>query len=137
MEKDIEIIQKYAQDLKQLEQSEQYLFDQLNSLNTETIEQLTEDFTSDEFRPVNLLRLDLLNKIKEKIILTPEIVEEVKSKIIEKDKTYFSKYGESLVEGLLRYSKGEKRSPFASWKNFSIFFNFFTGQLLEMKLILL
>lgn len=125
MKKDIEIIQKYAKVLRQLEQSEQYLFDQINSLDDKLIDQLILDFTSDEFRPVNLLRLDVLNKIKEDQTITPEIIEQIKKKIIEKDESYFSKYSESLINGLLKYSKGEKRSPFASWKNFSIFFPFF------------
>jgi len=77
------------------------------------------------FKPVNLLRLEILNKIKENITVTPELIEEIKNKIINKDTAYFSKYGESLVNGLKDYPE-KKKSPFVNWtKNFSIVHPFF------------
>ena len=125
MKNSIEIIQKQAKELKKLEQSEQYLFERLNNLNTEIVEQLIKDFTSEQFQPVNLLRLEILNKIKENIVLTPESIEEIKNKIITKDTEYFSKYGGTLVNGLINYPQ-KKKSPFVNWqKNFSIVFPFF------------
>jgi len=101
MKNSIEIIQKQAKELKELEQSEQYLFERLNNLNTEIVEQLIKDFTSEQFQPVNLLRLEILNKIKENIILTPKSIEKIKNKIITKDAEYFSKYDRTLVNGLI------------------------------------
>ena len=126
MKNSIEIIQKQAKELKKLEQSEQYLFERLNNLNTEIAEQLIRDFTSERFQPVNLLRLEILNKIKENIVsITPELIEEIKNKIITKDTEYFSKYGGTLVNGLINYPQ-KKKSSFVNWqKNFSIVFPFF------------
>ncbi|KAF5424066.1 MAG: 5-methylcytosine-specific restriction enzyme B [Candidatus Methanocomedens sp.] len=125
MKQSVEIIQKHAEYFKKLEQSEQYLFEQLNTLNTEIVEQLIESFDTGLFKPVNLLRLEILNKIKENITVTPELIEEIKNKIINKDTAYFSKYGESLVNGLKDYPE-KKKSPFVNWtKNFSIVYPFF------------
>ena len=125
MKQSVEIIQKHAEYFKKLEQSEQYLFEQLNTLNTEIVEQLIESFDTGLFKPVNLLRLEILNKIKENITVTPELIEEIKNKIINKDTAYFSKYGESLVNGLKDYPE-KKKSPFVNWtKNFSIVHPFF------------
>src|SRR5659263_395058 len=111
MKKSIEIIQKHAKELRKLEQSEQYLFEQLNGLDTGIVEQLIKDYSSEWFQPVNLLRLEILNIRKENITLTPELINEIKNKIIAKDKTYFLKYGEALVNGLINYPQ-KKKSPF-------------------------
>ena len=125
MQESIEIIQKHAEKLKKLEQNESYLFEQLNNLDIEIVKQLINDYASEHFKPVNLLRLEILNTIKENITLTPELIEEIKNKIIRKDKVYFSKYGESLVNGLISYPQ-KKKSPFVNWKKiFSIVFPFF------------
>jgi len=125
MKKALETIQTHAKELKKLEQSEQYLFEQLNTLEPEIVENLINDFTSERFQPVNLLRLDILNKLKQKTSITTELIEEIKNKIITKEKTYFLEYGESITNGLVSYTKGKKRSPFASWTYFSILFPFF------------
>lgn len=125
MQKSIEIIQKYAAELEKLEQDEKYLFKQLNSLDIGVIERLISNFRSEWFQPVNLLRLEILHKIKEKDMVNPELIEEIKDRITAKDKEYFSKYGEALVNGLINYPQ-KKKSPFVNWKkNFSIFFPFF------------
>ena len=45
MQKEIEIIQRHAKELKKLEQSEQYLFDFLNSKSKAEIDGLINDFS--------------------------------------------------------------------------------------------
>jgi len=49
MKQSIENIQKHAKYLKKLEQNEQYLFEQLNTLNNEIVEQLIESFDTGLF----------------------------------------------------------------------------------------
>ncbi|MDD4416602.1 MAG: hypothetical protein PHI70_07455, partial [Proteiniphilum sp.] len=63
MQKEIDIIQGHAKELKKLEQSEQYLFDSLNTKSKSEIEGLISDFSfvrsdfsATLFQPVNLLR---------------------------------------------------------------------------------
>ena len=131
MQKEIDIIQRHAKELKKLEQSEQYLFDSLNSKPKAEIKELINDFSfvrsdfsATRFQPVNLLRYDILQLLKEGVLISSEIVENIKTRIIEKDEEYFSKYGEKLVNALKNYPQ-KKKSPFVNWqRNYCIFFPF-------------
>jgi|BioPla2DNA2_1021312.scaffolds.fasta_scaffold00342_1 5-methylcytosine-specific restriction protein B len=131
MQREIEIIQKHAKELKKLEQNEQELFSYLNNKPKSEIEGFIKDysfvrsdFTATWFQPVNLLRFDLLHLLKEGIQINPETVEDIKNKIIEKDEGYFSKYGDTLVNALKNFPE-KKKSPFVNWqKNFYVFFPF-------------
>ncbi|MGD9930876.1 MAG: AAA family ATPase [Mangrovibacterium sp.] len=131
MQKEIEIIQRHAKELKKLEQSEQYLFDSLNSKSKVEIDGLINDFSfvrsdfsATRFQPVNLLRFDILHLLKEGTQISSETVENIKNKIIEKDEEYFSKYGDILVNALKNYPQ-KKKSPFVNWqRNYCIFFPF-------------
>lgn len=131
MQKEIDIIQRHAKELKKLEQSEQYLFDSLNNKSKTEIEGLINDFSfvrsdfsATRFQPVNLLRFDVLHLLKEKTQISSETVENIKTKIIEKDEEYFSKYGDILVNALKNYPQ-KKKSPFVNWqRNYCIFFPF-------------
>lgn len=132
MHKEIELIQRYARELKRLEQNEQYLFDSLNNKSKTEIEGLINDFSfvqsdfsTTRFQPVNLLRFDILNLLKEGTHVSSETVENIKTKIIQKDKGYFSKYGDILVNALKNYPQ-KKKSPFVNWKNnFRVLFPFY------------
>ena len=125
MQESINLIQEHATKLRKLEENESYLFEQLNTLDADTVSKLIDLFEIQYFQPVNLLRFEILQHIKDKKIVTPELVEEIKDKIVTKDEVYFSKYGEALVNGLLNYP-AKKKSPFVNWKKyFSICFPFF------------
>ncbi len=125
MQESINLIQSQATKLKKLEENENYLFEQLNTLDADTISKLISNFEIEYFQPVNLLRFEILQHIKDKKIVTPELVEEIKDKIVAKDSGYFSKYGEALVNGLLNYPV-KKKTPFVNWKKYySICFPFF------------
>jgi len=123
MQESIGIIQKHAAELEKLEQDEIYLFTKLNNLDIDIIEELISNFNSGKFKPVNLLRLEILNKIKERKIITSELIKEIKNKIDIKDKAYFSKYGDALVRGLVSYPP-KKDSSFRVWNDFRVLFPF-------------
>lgn len=125
MEEWLLLIQNEAKELKKLEENEVYLFEQLNLISSEIIDKLINDFTSDKFQPVNLLRLDILNNLKNKNNINPSLIEKIKSEIVNKNENYFLKYGEILVNGLKNYPI-KKKSPFVNWKSsFRVFFPFF------------
>ncbi len=129
MNKYLEIIQNQAKELKKLEQSEQFLFETFNNLQDSEIEKLITQFnsvvTESKFQPVNLLRYDILNLRKQGTPINSNLLEDIKGKIISKDKAYFSRYGDSLISGLNSYPQ-KKKSPFVNWqKNFRVFFPFF------------
>lgn len=125
MKESIRIIQQLAAKLEKLEQDDKYLFEQLNNLDIEVVEQLIKEYNSEHFQPVNFLRYVILNKIKERNTITPELVEEIKKKITDKDIEYFSKYDKILLKHLIEYIN-ENTRPFVIWsKNFRIFYRFF------------
>ncbi len=125
MQESINLIQVYATKLKKLEENENYLFEQLNNLDAEIVTKLIDIFKIEYFQPVNLLRFEILQHIKDKKRVTPELIEEIKDRIVVKDHVYFSKYGDALVSGLMNYPE-KKKTPFVNWKRyFSIFFPFF------------
>lgn len=125
MQESINLIQAHANKLKKLEENENYLFEQLNNLDAEIVTKLVNIFKIEYFQPVNLLRFEILQHIKDKKTVTPELIEEIKDRIVKKDNAYFSKYGEALTRGLMNYPV-KKKTPFVNWKRyFSIFFPFF------------
>jgi len=125
MEKEIAIIQHYAKEFEKLEQNERYLFEQINTLSNDTVEQLLKEFAPVDFQPVNLLRLEILDNLKEGKSASPSLISEIQQRIINKDLQYFKKYGERIKDGLQKYPE-KKKSPFVNWKKtFSIFYPFF------------
>lgn len=68
------------------------------------------DFSATLFQPVNLLRFDILHLLREGVQISSETVENIKSRIIEKDKEYFSKYGDILVNALTNYPQKKEIS---------------------------
>ena len=122
MQKEIEIIQRHAKELKKLEQSEQNLFGSLNSKSKAEIDGLINDFSfvrsdfsANRLQPVNLLRFEILHLLKEGTQISSETVENIKTKIIEIDEEQLSKNGEILVNALKNYPQ-KKKSPFVNWK---------------------
>ncbi|HPK04681.1 MAG TPA: AAA family ATPase [Bacteroidales bacterium] len=131
MQREIDEIQNYAKELKKVEQSDQYLFDVLKSMPITEIDQLINDFnfvvtdfSETKFQPVNLLRFDILNLLKESVPVNSEVVKDIKNKIESKDEQYFAKYGERLLNGLRNFELKTK-SPFTNWqRNISVFYPF-------------
>jgi hypothetical protein len=125
MQKSIEKIQEYAKWFKKLEENENILFQEVNSLSPELINELINQYNTERFQPVNLLRLKVLNSIKTGAIISAKDIVEIKEKIYSKDVLYFREYNESLIKGLTDYPSKSK-SPFHNWsKNFNILFPFF------------
>jgi len=126
MQNEIELIQRYAKELKKLDDNEQELFSYLNNIVKPDIDELIDFYrpASTTLQPVNLLRFDILNLLKEGNQVNSEMVAGIKAKIVEKDVMYFEKYGD-IVVGALKNTPNKKKSPFASYKkNLSIFFPF-------------
>lgn len=131
MNESVSLIQTYAKQLKKFEQSDVDLFEHLNSLPVAEIDKLIADldfvktdFTSFFFQPVNLLRLEILRKIKEGIPVNSDLIEEIKNKIIAKDEPYFTSYGDKFIQALRSYPV-KKKHPFVNWqRNFGICFPF-------------
>ncbi len=66
MQNEIELIQRYAKELKKLDDNEQELFSYLNNIVKPDIDELIDFYrpASTTLQPVNLLRFDILNLLK-------------------------------------------------------------------------
>lgn len=131
MQTQIDLIQKQAGELKKLGQSETYLFEKLNNLSVETIDELIDQysyiekvFSSTTFYPVNLLRYHLLHLLKSNQPITSQTVVGIQNQIEQKNSEIFQQYGDNVAEAVENY-KTKRRSPFSTWKNFSLFIPFF------------
>ncbi len=124
-------IQVYAKELEKMKNDENYLFDYINKMSKEEIEELTEfynPFKSKSLQPVNFLRFVVLDKLKKGERITKELVEEIKYKIVSKDTQYFANYGKEITRLIEDFSKKNYKynSPFASFqKHFSKFYTFY------------
>lgn len=111
-------IQKTARMMALYEDNESALFAAVNDIPKSDIDDLVKQYSRvvDNFRPVNLLRYDLLNHLKEGSKLSPIVYEDIKKKIRGKESTYFLKYGTTLTESLEQYPD-KKKDWFTVWKN--------------------
>ena len=100
------------------EDDESALFTAVNDIPKSDIEGLVKQYSRvlDNFRPVNLLRYDLLNQLKEGNKLSSAVYEDIKEKIRGRDSAYFRKYGTTLTESLVQYPY-KKKDLFTAWKN--------------------
>jgi MoxR-like ATPase len=111
-------IQKTASTMALYEGNESALFAAVNDIPKSDIDDLVKQYSRvvDNFRPVNLLRYELLNQLKEGNKLSSSVYEDVKEKIRTKDSAYFLKYGTTLTESLVQYPN-KKKNWFTAWKN--------------------
>jgi 5-methylcytosine-specific restriction protein B len=103
------------------------LYKAVNDLPQEIVQDIYDEYGDPEkkFQPVNLLRAELAREILKGTTITENKVEEIKEKIRQKDKTYFSHLSSDFLAQLEIYAIG-KRDMFANWqKPWSVFHTFF------------
>lgn len=107
-------------------QNESLLFEALNSLGTERIDELAKNYIEQTIvGPVNFLRKKILSELMKGDRVEPEFIEEVKQKFVNKDHDLFSDQDPEVQEFILNYPIGDK-SPFHAWSNnFRILYSFF------------
>ncbi len=136
LENEIKEIQEFASQFEIFEQNPEEVYKEVNQLSRDKVNNLYETYKSivDRFKPVNLLRLEILSKLKNGEIINDQVVEDLKEKIRNKDTSYFQDYGTTIVQGLSQYQKGT-RDTFANWQNpFFIFHTFFFDKVKKDKI---
>lgn len=118
--------------LEALEADETRLFAELNALPPDTVQALLEQYGGIErhFRPVNLLRYEVLNQLQdERPPLSPADVDFFRERIERRDTAFFAKYGTALTQSLADYDrKGEVFGAFqrkGKLLYFRLFYSFF------------
>lgn len=104
------------------------LYQELNNLkNTSQLELLLETYKTSAGQILNILRYAVLNAIKNNEIITSELVEEIKEKIVSKDLNYLKKYlDDTIIQSIIGYKSKNGGNPFRSWiAPFRIFYTFF------------
>ncbi len=111
-------IQKTAKAMALYEHNESALFAAVNDIPKSDVDDLVKQYSRvvDNFRPVNLLRYELLNQLKKGNKLSSALYEDIKEKIRGKNSDYFRKYGTTLTESLVKYPD-KKKDWFTAWRN--------------------
>ncbi|MBN2572166.1 MAG: EVE domain-containing protein [Ignavibacteriales bacterium] len=114
--------QKYSEDSNEL-------FTAINSLPQNIVEDIFNEYGDPErdFKPVNLLRADTARLLINDKKITPELVEEVKDYIRNKDTNYFKMYSPNLIESLNNYKETKGKGDYFTvwnlpWRVFFVYF---------------
>ena len=135
MNEEIQFIQKTAKEFQKFEESSESVYNGINNLSTSRINELIQEYSSVEqlFKPVNLVRYEVLQSLKSGKKITELFTEEIKDRIRNKDLKYFEKYSEKTKQELAIYKFGT-RDLFANWQNpFRLFHVFFYAKDIRAK----
>lgn len=125
IEQKIRTIQEFAETFELYDKDENSLFEEINRLDSDVVNKLIDYYNPvlKNFQPVNFLRLEILNLLKEGELIDNNLLDGCKEKIKKRDQAYFKKYGSDFIEELNSY---EDTDFFKSWKDpFKIFHTFF------------
>ena len=102
MQDKITEIQKLARELEELDNNNDHLFKSINELDKKTIDKLHQEYEAvkNNFKPVNLLRYMVLERLKNGEEIDEKVVESLKDKIRNKETEHFTHLGNELIEGL-------------------------------------
>lgn len=103
------------------------LFTAINSLPKNVVEEIYKEYGDPDrsFKPVNLLRAEILRKLLQGETISEVLVNEIKDKIRTKDVDYFKHYKEVFLKQFQDYELF-KRDLFANWqKPWSVFHGYF------------
>ncbi|MES2765555.1 MAG: AAA family ATPase [Bacteroidota bacterium] len=133
MQTQFQYLTNQAKEFRQFYEKPPMLFKAVNELPRHEIEVVFKEFANPEipFQPVSLLRAEIARQLLEGTVITPQIVEEIKEKIRQKDKIYFSRLSKDFFKKLRNYPK-RKRDMFVNFKNvWAVFFPFFYTTVLK------
>jgi 5-methylcytosine-specific restriction protein B len=103
------------------------LFNAINHLQRNIIEEVYNEYWNEEvrFQPVNLLRATIAKKLLEEKVVDEQLIVEIKDRILNRDKSYFSYLPDKYLKELEDYPEKEK-NMFVNWKRYwSILHPFF------------
>ena len=127
MDAQFQYIIKLAKDYHKYSENQDILFDELNALPKNVLEEVLIFYGNLErdFKPVNLLRVEVARRLLHDEKVDYELVEIIKEKIRKKDTGFFSHYSESFLKQINDYEL-YSRDLFANWQRpWSIFYSFF------------
>ncbi|MEM7536559.1 MAG: hypothetical protein AAF639_30530, partial [Chloroflexota bacterium] len=103
------------------------LYEAINQLSESELQDIWDEYGNPKhsFKPVNLLRAEVVDKLRKGEAIDEIVVEEIKDKIRTKDIAYFAHCPQKLLDELKAY-KLFKRDLFANWQQpWSVFHTYF------------
>lgn len=127
MEKQFNYLTEKAREYDELANKDELLLKRIYELKEDVLKQIFEEYASPDnkvFAPVNMLRAKAARILQSQELSVSDI-DEIKDKIRNKDRVYFSEFPDIQLQGLEEYTFG-KRDIFANWQSlWSIFHQFF------------
>ena len=123
----IEYVKKQSILFYSIANNKQKLYEEINKLKESSDLNKLLEFYKNHIGPLNILRLVVLEKLKEGILITEDIVREIKDKFNNKDLEYFKKYvTQDILDSVANHKTTKGEDPFKSWKDsFRIFYVYF------------
>lgn len=117
MDKQFNYLREIGKKYYEFANDDDKLLKALSELNEDTLREIIGKYTHEDrnFQPVNMLRAKSAMVLLERE-LSLDDVEEIKTKLREKDTEYFKEFPEDQLKGLNEYSFGSKRDVFANWE---------------------
>lgn len=118
MDLQVQYITDLGRQYKVLNNNSNKLMEAVNSLSKEHLEEILSFYGDPEnnFKPVNLLRAEIARNALGGITITEDLIEEIKTKITNKEVDNFKSYPPKFIEQIKTY-KETKRDIFANWQN--------------------
>lgn len=127
MELQFQYITNLAKHYQQYSENAALLFDAINNLPQHALDSILQEYGNPEsdFKPVNLLRAEIVRQLLNGISINETIVEDIKQKIKHKDSDYFTHLKVAFLEQMQSHPVSN-RDMFANWqKSWSVFHTFF------------
>lgn len=127
METQFNYITDLAKQYNRFSENPLELYSAINTLPKNTVQEILDEYgdTDSRFQPLNVLRSEIARNLLNGSEVSEKLVEEIKTKIREKDLLYFKHLPDPFLKELKNYPVG-KRDAFANWqKPWSIFHTFF------------
>jgi len=128
METQLQYIHNLAKRYKVYYDQPDTLYADLNRLDSNVIQDVVNEYGNPDrkFQPVALVRAEVARKMLGGMVINEAVTEEVKQKIRDKDRSYFSHCSPILLDQMVAYPMDGKRDIFANWqRQWNVFHVFF------------
>lgn len=128
METQLQYIHNLAKQYKIYFDQPNTLYEDLNKLEKGVIQDVIREYGDPDrkFQPVALVRAEVARKILSGVQINESVTEEIKQRIRNKDRSYFSHCSPLLLDQMVEYPMDGKRDIFANWqRQWNVFHVFF------------
>ncbi|WP_018477023.1 hypothetical protein [Pontibacter roseus] len=117
MQTQFEFVRQVATRYRTYAEQPEELYKAINALAEEDVQEIFDEYggAGSKFQPVNLLRAEAARQLLNGVVLSEQVVDEIKERIRQKDAAYFRYYPREVLQGLETNAQ-VKRDIFANWQ---------------------